>query len=90
MASGPYVGACMSVRGVCWCPLNDPNLGDGGGCRDRGGTSKSALFQQPPRGWPSLGLPVGNLNLPIPVPRPKKLPQGEGLDNWKFSQYLLI
>ena len=43
-----------------------------------------------PRGWPSPGLTVGDLNLPIPPPRPKKIPQGEGLDIWKFSYYLLI
>ena len=72
-----------------WCPLKYPNLGEGvRGESVGGGTSESAI-PAVVKGWPSPGHTVGDLNLPIPVLQPKKLPQ-EGLDIWKFNQYLLI
>lgn len=73
-----------------WCPLKYPNLGEGvRGESVGGGTSESAI-PAVVKGWPSPGHTAGDLNLPIPVLQPKKLPQGEGLDIWKFNQYLLI
>lgn len=73
-----------------WCPLKDPNLGEGGGGESVGGGTSESAIPEVLKGWPSPGHTAGDLNLPIPVLQAKKLPQGEGLDIWKFNQYLLI
>lgn len=62
--------------------------GGGRGKSRRGGTSESVLVQQPQ--GTSTDLTVGDLNLSIPVPPPKQLPQERVWDAWKFNQYLLI
>lgn len=73
-----------------WCPLKDPILGEGGGGESMGGGTSESAIPAVGKGSPSPGHTAGDLNLPIPVLQPKELPQGEGLDIWKFNQYLLV